>query len=294
MTLPPADFLPADWPLWSTSQPTLLKPLTLGLTNRSFLLAAGEDRLVLRLNSPISDALDLNRPAEAEALHLADTEGLCAPLVYCDPEYRYLVTRYISGTPLTLAENTGIAQIAQLLQDIHRLPPIAAQLDIEQKIASYWTSINTDDAFFESLRTLQRRVQSSIVATRNCASSPALCHNDLLADNLLISESGRLYAIDWEYAASGDPFYDLAVIAEGYDLDSAQQSHLLQQYLAQPVDNEEMARLDHWRVIYRYLSILWYAVQASNSDDHAEKQNFSAVLRREIEAIRKALSRSGH
>lgn len=294
MTLPPADFLPADWPLWSTSQPTLLKPLTQGLTNRSFLLAAGEDRLVLRLNSPISNALDLNRPAEAEALHLADTAGLCAPLVYCDPEYRYLVTRYISGTPLKLAGNTGIGQIAQLLRDIHRLPPIAAQLDIEQKIGSYWTSINTDDVIFESLRTLQRRVQSSIVATRNCASSPALCHNDLLADNLLISESGRLYAIDWEYAASGDPFYDLAVIAEGYDLDSAQQSQLLQQYLAQPVNNEEMARLDNWRVIYRYLSILWYAVQASNTDVDAEKQKFTAVLRREIEAIRKALSRSGH
>ncbi|WP_158078647.1 choline/ethanolamine kinase family protein [Microbulbifer mangrovi] len=294
MTLPPADLLPADWPLWSTSQPTLLKPLTQGLTNRSFLLAAGEDRLVLRLNSPISNALDLNRPAEAEALHLADSAGLCAPLVYCDPEYRYLVTRYVSGTPLTLEGNRGIPQLAQLLQKIHQLPPIAAHLDIEQKIANYWASIDPGDVFFESLHSLQRRVQPSIAATQTAHSSPALCHNDLLADNLLVSASGQLYAIDWEYAASGDPFYDLAVIAEGYGMDAAQQSHLLQQYLAQPVDHEEMARLDQWRVIYRYLSILWYAVQLSNTDAGVEKRNFTAVLRSEIDAIRKALSRSGH
>ena len=256
-----SDIIPADWARWSASRPSVVRPLEGGLTNRSFLIASEEDLLVLRKNSPISDALDLNRAAEAEALRLADKAGLCAPLIHCDPGHGYLVTRYIEGA-LWDSESAGaLQQLAALLRSIHDLPSIDARLDLEQKIARYWQSIDSSAEFYAALSDLAARVERHITQVSELGGTVCLCHNDLLKTNLIVSDNGCLHAIDWEYAATGDPFYELAVIVEEYELGTTQQRLLLAEYLLRPVKPLDWQRLGHWRVIYRYLSVLWYAVQ---------------------------------
>ncbi|SEA15324.1 choline kinase family protein [Microbulbifer marinus] len=257
------DIIPPDWQRWSATRPSVIKPLTGGLTNRSFLLQAGGDQLVLRRNSAISAALDLNRVAEYQALLHADNAGLCAPLIYCDPEHQYLVTRFIDGGGWSKSGAGALPQLAQLLRGIHALPAIDAQLDIEDKAASYWCSIDNRADFYAPLRTLDKKVQRHIPAARELSAGICLCHNDLLATNLIAAADGNLYAIDWEYAAMGDPFYELALIVIEYALDQRQQQLLLAKYLDRPTTSVDWQRLDHWRVIYGYLSVLWYAVQWS-------------------------------
>lgn len=264
MTYSRADIIPHDWHNWSAARPTLLGPLNGGLTNRSYLLETGGTRLVLRQNSPISTALDLDRSAEERALRLADRAGLCAPLIYCDPGHHYLVTRYLGGKQWNVDSESALQRLAQLLRNIHRLPAIGAELDIDRKISRYWLSIATDDRFSRSLRSLHRKVHPHIVAARSLSSGSVLCHNDLLTENLIVTAGERLYAIDWEYAATGDPFYDLAVIAEEHRLTEGQQQALLSEYLQRATEKSDWQRLHHWQVIYGYLSVLWYAVQFSS------------------------------
>lgn len=259
----PADIIPGDWPLWGTARPALARPLPGGLTNRSFLLEAGGERLVLRRNSPLSAALDLNRSAEEQALRLADRAGLCAPLVYCDPGHQYLVTRYLGGDQWDAANEGALQQLAQLLRDIHRLPTVDAELDIDEKISRYWLSVALDSRFLQPLRSLERELRPHIATAQSLNSGKVLCHNDLLAENLVVT-GARLYAIDWEYAATGDPFYDLAVISEGLGLSGDRQQLLLSAYLQRAAAESDRQRLYHWQVIYGYLSALWYAVQFSS------------------------------
>lgn len=263
MTAPATDIIPDDWPRWSATRPRLVRTLANGLTNRSFLLDAGERQLVLRINSAISEALDLNREAEAQALHLADRAGLCAPLVHCDPGQRYLVTRHIPGDHWRPDGAGAFAQLAALLRAIHKLPAIDAELDIGDKVGRYRRSIDTGNSLLRPLQSLHRPLQRHIAAAGELGSGKVLCHNDLLADNLIAGIDGRLSAIDWEYAASGDPFYDLAVICEGQNLKKGQRETLLAEYLQRPTSDRDRQRLDHWRIIYGYLSLLWYAVQWS-------------------------------
>lgn len=264
MTYSRADIIPSDWQRWSTARPALITPLSGGLTNRSFLLEAGGTRLVLRINSPISAALDLDRHAEEQALRLADGANLCAPLIHCDPGHRYLVTRYIDGERWSAGNEGALQRLARLLRDIHRLTPIDAELDIGEKIARYWWSIATDCQFFQPLRSLERKLRPHIAAARSLSSEKVLCHNDLQAENLIAAAGGRLYAIDWEYAATGDPFYDLAVIVEEHRLSGEQQQVLLSEYLQRATEKSDWQRLYHWQLIYGYLSALWYAVQLSS------------------------------
>ncbi|WP_299591173.1 phosphotransferase [uncultured Microbulbifer sp.] len=257
--------LASDWRRWSDRPPQVIGPLAGGLTNRSFLLQSGDDRLVLRINAPNSRALDLDRAAEAEALRRASAQGLCAPLVYADLEYRYLLTRYIHSAPLDPSLPRALEQVAELLRRIHRLPPISAHLDIADKANRYWQSIDPSSRFFPALSKLRTRMESLLQCNRNSPATERLCHNDLLPDNLLVDNSGNLRAIDWEYAAVGDPFFDLATVAQGYRLDHRQQRDLLTAYLQRPASEADLHKLAHWQRIYRYLSVLWYAVQATQS-----------------------------
>ena len=259
------DILPEDWHKWSNTRPSLVRPLSNGLTNRSFLLTADDATLALRWNSPISTELDLDRPTEEQILHRAGQARLGAPLVYCDPDHRYLVTGFIDGTPwrkLTGDKNPALTQLARLTRSIHQLPTVDRTLDSPGKIAHYWQSICGSREFIHGLRTLDSAVRDHITAAARMNDGMVLCHNDLQPENLIFGREGDLYAIDWEYAASGDPFYDLAVISEEHQLQGPALHQFLDAYLLRPATSVDLQRLTHWRVIYIYLSLLWYAIQS--------------------------------
>ncbi|WP_160152769.1 choline kinase family protein [Microbulbifer sp. ALW1] len=271
-----------EWQRWSDRPPKLIRSLEGGLTNRSFLIDAGDKTLVLRINAPNSLALDLNRAAEAEALQQASPKDLCAPLVYVDPAHRYLLTQFVDGAPLDINQPQAFAQLAQLLQQIHQLPPISVQLDIADKANRYWQCIDRNTDFFPVLAQLHQLMELQLKQSSTCPESYRLCHNDLLPNNLLKDISGQLRAIDWEYAACGDPFFDLATVTVGYDLDRQQQRTLLTEYLLRPACEADLTRLDHWKRTYRYLSVLWYAVQFSHSPESASPQIEQSALDTEI------------
>lgn len=266
MTFRHTDIVPEDWHKWSTTRPVPVRPLTNGLTNYSVLLTAKDTKLVLRWNSPISVELDLDRHTEEQALRQAGQAQLGAPLVYCDPSYRYLVTQFINGTlwrNSALDASTMLAQLAQLTRSIHQLPTVHRTLDISDKISRYWQSIRGNSAFIRALHKLDSVAREHIAAAAAMGNGMVLCHNDLQPENLIFGENRKLYAIDWEYAASGDPFYDLAVISEEHQLQGANLQLFLETYLQRAADSDDLQRLTHWQVTYIYLSLLWYTVQRS-------------------------------
>ncbi|MCO1334225.1 choline kinase family protein [Microbulbifer sp. OS29] len=264
--------IPDDWHHWSKARPTVLQALAGGLTNRAFLIESAHQPMVLRINSSISNQLNLDRAAERQALQAATTSCSCAPLIYCDPAHHYLVTRFIQGTPWDKNVAQSLETVADLLYRIHNSPAIEAPLDIVGKIASYRKFIDKRAGFYSLLDELQERLLPVIDTAYQLGDGDYLCHNDLTSGNLIWAPSGRLYAIDWEYAAMGDKFYDLAVLVEEHGLDQGEQNTLLGYYLGRTVTPEDNQRLHIWRLIYSHLYILWYAVQWSNQETRPQEQ----------------------
>ena len=259
-----------DWPAWCRRQPRVVRQLKGGRTNDSYLLQAGHRHYVLRINSSSSDALDLDRSAEISAFNTAAKAGIGAQLVYCDPRQHYLVTRYIAGRQwrsTDLCVDGGVERLASLVRAIHHLEPVGKVLDIRHKAENYWAHLPQNATLAEQLSALRPQVEVHIAAAEQHNSGLLLCHNDLLAENLIVGDKARLYAIDWEYAALGDPYFDLAVIVEEHGLDNRLIERLLSAYHGSDRLADYNRRLYHHRVIYCYVTLLWYGVKYSRQPD---------------------------
>ena len=84
-----------------------------------------------------------------------------------------------------------------------------------------------------------------------------LCHNDLLRANRIVNQ-GMLRAIDWEYCAMGNRWFDLAVVCVGDSLSKAQIEELLSSYLSMEPNPDEQRALEQHIIVYRYLELLWF------------------------------------
>ena len=94
------------------------------------------------------------------------------------------------------------------------------------------------------------------------------CHNDLLPANL-IDDGARVWLIDWEYAAMGDPWFDLGNLAENNELSESAERRLLELYFGEPRAEEflagELARLRRMRFASAMREAAWGLAQVKLS-----------------------------
>ena len=223
--------------------PRALRQLPGGESNESWLLAWGGQRLVLRLDGVDAAAPGLDR-AEERALQGAAAAAGLAP----QPRYGgadFLVSDYLDddgGGP----DPADAGARARLLRAIHALPVNARRL--------------VPAAYLDACEARAGAVPPGLpaLARERCAAlavagdTPVLCHNDLTAANCL-RHRGRLLAIDWEYAALGNRWLDLARCA-------GDSMAAVEAYLGRPPRRDERNALAAARGLLPYLDALWYTL----------------------------------
>jgi len=259
--LPPAVRLKLDrtlarWRRWRggpASKPVATGRPGGGASNVSVVVGATNGRWVVRIDGVDPPRLGLSRDAEWSAMERAAERGLAPRPVYRDPDLGVLVYEYLDADIASDA-NGDIEAIGGLLRAIHALPPIEYRLDPLDRARRYLGLCGNGTPS-----------RTFVDACRRLSSAPgtaALCHNDPLRANR-IPRGGRLLAIDWEYAAMGDPMFDLAAIVEGDGLTEEQARQLLESWLDAPARNRHRERLADNRLVYRELSRLWRAAVES-------------------------------
>lgn len=297
------------WSAWCAERPEVVRPLLGGLTNKTYLIKSCGQHLVLRINALHSKALDLDRPAEVVVLKAAAHVGITPKLIYSDPAYRYMVTEFVVAAPWPphySNADTGLDKLAGLLRAIHGLEVAAPTLDNELKAERYWQAIDCGGVVPKQLLALSAKLNSAMQAAKAMNKSPCLCHNDLLPANLLLTAADHLYAIDWEYAALGDAYFDLAAVIEGHGLegdslqgdvlhrsgleqDSLGGSSIEKLMLAYHHDNIESIdrrRLQLARVSFCYLDLLWYCAQSTLQ----ATQGYNGLMDKKLSRLKRLLA----
>ncbi|MBM70289.1 MAG: hypothetical protein CME43_12500 [Haliea sp.] len=244
-----------NWEVGGLQQaPRVLGRLGGGLSHQSFLVSSGDRPFAVRLTDEDSGA-DLPGPhVEWQALRLAHEAGLAPAPRYLDTQAGILVCDYLQP------DSDGAvtpAALGTLLRRIHQLPDLPASLAVGERCERATSAIRQGQA--ETWRALQPLAARAapFIAQLETAGPQATCHNDLLHANRVVS-GGRLWAIDWEYAATGPVWFDLAAVCAGDELDTSARRALLENYLQAPVADRDWQRLTLFECGYRYLELLWH------------------------------------
>ena len=238
----------------------IVRLLSDGPVTRSWLLKDSEEQqAVLRLDTPLARALGLNRQQEISILRSLVSTRLAPSVIHAQPEEGLLLTQYRVGRTWTkddVSEPENRRRLGALLARVHRqIPPAGARPRFVGAARSYAELIGTGKAndLADEIEVLIRRLAAH--------SPPAcLCHNDPHLGNLL---DGRgLSLLDWEYAAAGDPLFDLAVLYRHEDLEKVHLLEIARIARGSEFTTEDKHRFRRWCAVYDRIVVLWFGVVA--------------------------------
>lgn len=237
-----------------------IRKLAGGPASDSWLLEAGGQRFVARFDNAAAGSLGLNRQAEREILQTVSEAGIAPQLVWSDPGRGIQVCTYIEGDSWSMEDIHNPARLQELaltLRKLHELPPLGRRFEPEAAAQRYASRIGTPEA-----GKLADHAGALAVKLRAETTRPALCHNDLVHSNIV--NHGPVYLIDWEYAAVGDAYFDLAVVVRHHQLSPALSKIFLQAYFENP-GPAQFEKLAAFCSLYDYLAGLWYLAMARES-----------------------------
>jgi thiamine kinase-like enzyme len=217
-----------------------------GSTNQTWMVSKRGRRAVLKIDARPRGRPYNTRRAEAKVQTRACAAGLANRVLYHD-ETVYL-SEYVEGqvwTARDFADDGKLGELATALRQLHTLELTGRVLDGPGAARQYAARIGPPDAA-EAARHV------AIVEAMPAAQTLCCCHNDLVAENILLTPAVRF--IDWEYACDNDPYFDLATLAGHHRLPADRAALLLDAYCG-GAGNAEREKLGAY--LRYYASLLW-------------------------------------
>lgn len=205
----------SDWQSWAASKPVVIGPLKGGLTNHSFLVEAGPQQVVVRINAENSRSLGIDRQQEAEILSLLQPMG-CVPKIHFMND-QVLISEFIDGRQWTCDDLKNTANLKKITQVLNKIQSI--QLPENSKKRCY---VNYCQYYIQQLPESRLVSEKNVFKKLLCVAEqvdrsnwPAvISHYDLVPENLIETAQG-LFILDWEYAAYGHPAVDFVRLYGG-------------------------------------------------------------------------------
>ncbi len=201
----------SKWQRWQvegltlSSPPQLIRELSGGRTNRSFLVASGDFQAVIRINAANSHSLGIDRNREQKIFQLLQHTGAVPKLFYADNQA--MVSEYCKGKHWQdSAENRR-----NLNSTLAQIQAIAVP-DLEKRnyvdyCTAYINQLDNDSNTGLVNQGMIKAILSAASAIDNSDWKPVICHHDLVPENIIVTAQGPKL-LDWEYAAMGHPALD--------------------------------------------------------------------------------------
>lgn len=197
-----------QWRHWDTgpesrisSRPKVDKQLIGGLTNEAFLVASGDLRAVVRVNSANTDALGISREREHRLLTVLQPSGCVPRLLFSDSEVQ--VTQLIEGRHLTRGDLKDRVIQDHLENCIERIQSYSVDYMTKRNYKNYINLYSDQVPNFDGLSEIESAASLIDIGEWE----PVISHHDLILENIIWSNQGMFF-IDWEYAHLGHPLID--------------------------------------------------------------------------------------
>ena len=234
-----------------------------GITNRNLKVETPTGTSVLRISSPSTGLLAIDRDAEHRNAVIAAEAGVGGPVLDYRPGEGLMLVGWITGRTLTdedLRDEATLARVARTCRRLHAAPPFANRFDMFEVQARYLaTVLERGFRLPEDYLALAPRVEQLRAALAVRPEPVVPCHNDLLAANIL-DDGERMWLIDYEYSGTNDPCFELGNIWAEADLPLGHLELLVSEYYGGPTP-ARTARARLLALMSRYGWTLWASIQ---------------------------------
>ncbi len=203
-----------------------------------------------------------DREQEISCLKTA-SDGTYGPHIYfADVDHAVIIMEYLPPQRISGEQRDSkelYIALAHLLQKIHRGPKFAKSLNVFDWL-EHKLQVVKDILKSKNVKGIPVNKLEEITVTLRKALSPHMtvtpCHNDMNPNNLLFL-GDKFKAIDYEFAAQSDPYFDIATIDIYYCLFNPAFEHvLLSTYLEHKPSLQEEAKLH----LMKQAAWIWYAL----------------------------------
>jgi thiamine kinase-like enzyme len=241
-----------------------------GLTNVNHLVAAADDRFVLRLPGEGTSEY-INRADEEVAARSAAAAGVNAEVIFFDVDDGLMVTRFIAGAETMnakLFKDLGaVARAGRAFHQLHTTATaFASDFALFPMIDEYKSLLASKGAELpDGYDEVQQQAEVVRASLEAAPVSLAPCHCDPLCENFL-DTGQRMFIIDYEYAGNNDPMWDLGDLSVEGGFGPEQDDALLRAYFGDDPPASERGRMIAYKALCDLLWTLWGVIQHVNGN----------------------------
>lgn len=221
-------------------------------------------RWVLRVLNPALCAAGLGIPPAQEIANSerAALAGVGAQVAASWPDQGVLLLEYVEGVTLHAAGVAAeIERVAAACRRLHAGPRFVNDFSVFDRLRLFLAICARHDlrkpAGYEEVLPTVWEIERALPEVPTVP-----CHNDLLAENLIATESG-IRIIDYQLSGNNDPAFDLGDIAAEAEFDPDQTGRLARAY------GIEEARVRPFLIMSNVLWTLWFSIHHGLMTDRA-------------------------
>ena len=199
-----------------------------GMTNSSYLVETTSNKYIVKFFGKGTDKL-INRVAEKNNLAKLADLGLDVKNYIFDIESGIKVNEYIENATTFDAHYLS----CEYTKKVHSSGKVLeGEFRVFDEIRKYESLIegNISYPYYDKIR---EKIFSLEVHLNEIGVDRKSCHIDLVPENFIEDENGRVYLIEWEYSSMNDPMWDLAALFLESNFRKAEEGEFFKAYFSE-------------------------------------------------------------
>jgi ethanolamine kinase len=275
-------------PEWkgSTIEINMLKG---GITNRLYRVRSEKGDVTVRIYGDKTEVF-INRDIETETMKRVAGIGISPRLVKYMPEHRVTIVEFIPGYVLKNSDFLKKELHERIVRPIRRIHQSGVVLSLIfnplSKVKKMYRILNNLEISCPEfdiegvIKNLERISEIANIPESKFTAS----HNDLLADNFVLTEDGHrgkyhepMYLIDWEYAGMAPRYYDLADMFQEILVPRDVEKNIIEHYCEGKEFEKTLYLIDLFKPFPDIYWFIWSMIQRNISKIKFDFYNYGKV-----------------
>ena len=236
-----------------------------GISNHNYTCFVDDQKYVLRVPGEGTDVF-IDRANERNATMATAKIGVSPEVLSVIQPEDAMVLPFVDGGVMNqqkvAADDDKIIKITNVLKKVHTEAVFDNATYVFDMIRKYTRWARDKNAFFpHDFDWMQKIVDRIEKAMDRRKPELAACHNDVLSENFILDDTGKMWLLDWEYGGMNDPFFDLGDFAVEHPLTCKQEELIIRTYCGE-MQSHRLYRL----LLHKLTADLWWSLWAMIQD----------------------------